>query len=327
VRQGQILDSVKYLPDHVVMMETGLAARVEAVRGFNRFYTQKIGVLREGLLASPFPLTEARILYELGRRGDLTAADLCRDLGLDAGYVSRILRSFEKRRLITRRRSADDGRQSFVALTEAGREAFALLNRRSRTEVGSLLKRLPASEQTRLVASMRSIERLLGAAPDAKPAWRLRCHGPGDMGWVVQRHGAIYAEDYGWDESFEAMVAEIIAKFIQNYDPARERCWIAECDGVAAGSVFLVRHSDSIAKLRLLIVDPAARGLGIGAALVDECLRFAGAAGYRRVTLWTQSILTAARRIYQAAGFRLTRAEPHKSFGHDLVGEYWERKL
>ena len=309
------------------MTEPGLAARVEAVRGFNRFYTQKIGVLREGLLASPFPLTEARILYELGRREDLTASALCRDLGLDAGYVSRILRGFERKRLITRRRSAEDGRRSFVALTEAGREAFALLNRRSRAEIGALLKQLAAGDQAQLVASMRSIERLLGVAPDGTPGWRLRAHGPGDMGWVVQRHGAIYAEEYGWGESFEALVAEIVAKFIQTYDGARERCWIAERAGAPAGSVFLVRHSDRVAKLRLLIVDPAARGLGIGAALVEECLRFAGAAGYRKVTLWTQSILTAARAIYQNAGFHLVRQEPHHSFGHDLVGEHWEKKL
>jgi DNA-binding MarR family transcriptional regulator/N-acetylglutamate synthase-like GNAT family acetyltransferase len=309
------------------MTGIGLAARVEAVRGFNRFYTQKIGVLRKGLLASPFPLTEARILYELGRRRNLTASDLCRELGLDAGYVSRILRAFEKKRLIARRRSAEDGRRSFLGLTAAGRAAFALLDRRSRAEIGMILDRLPEGDQVRLVAAMRSIERLLGAQTADKPAWRLRPHRAGDMGWVVQRHGEIYAEEYGWDESFEALVAEIVAKFIQTYDPARERCWIAEWHGAPAGSVFLVRQSERTAKLRLLIVEPAARGLGIGAALVEECLRFANAAGYRKVTLWTQSILTAARRIYQQAGFRLVRTEPHRSFGHDLVGEYWEKKL
>jgi DNA-binding MarR family transcriptional regulator/GNAT superfamily N-acetyltransferase len=308
-------------------MEQELQARVDAVRAFNRFYTRRIGVLEEGLLQSPFSLTEARILYELAQRDDATASGLCRDLGLDAGYLSRILRRFATERLVARKASAADGRQSLLALTAAGRAAFAELNRRSRDEIGGLLVALKASEQARLVSAMGRIERLLGAAPAGDRAWRLRAPRPGDMGWVVARHGALYAEEYDWDESFEALVAEIVAKFIRHYDKARERCWIAEEAGEPVGSVFLVRHSATVAKLRLLLVEPGARGLGIGAALIEECLRFAGEAGYRKVTLWTQSILVAARTIYQAAGFRRVREEPHRSFGHDLVGEYWERRL
>lgn len=309
------------------MAGTELQDRVAAVRGFNRFYTQKIGVLGEGLLASPFSLTEARVLFELAQRDSATAAGLCRDLGLDAGYLSRIVRRFENDKLLVRTPSAADGRQSLLALTASGREAFAELDRRSRDEIAALLEPLPAGRQARLVAAMAGIERLLGGSATGEPRWRLRPHRPGDMGWVVSRHGALYAEEYGWDESFEALVAEIAAKFVRHFDPARERCWIAERDGAPVGSVFLVRQSQTIAKLRLLIVDPEARGLGIGAALVEECLRFARDAGYRKVTLWTQSILVAARAIYQAAGFHRVREEPHHSFGHDLVGEYWERTL
>jgi DNA-binding MarR family transcriptional regulator/GNAT superfamily N-acetyltransferase len=308
-------------------MEQELQARVDAVRAFNRFYTRRIGVLEEGLLQSPFSLTEARILYELAQRDDATASGLCRDLGLDAGYLSRILRRFRTERLVARKASAADGRQSLLALTAAGRTAFAELNQRSRDEVGGLLATLKASDQTRLVSAMGRIECLLGAAPAGDRAWRLRAPQPGDMGWVVARHGGLYAEEYDWDESFEALVAEIVAKFIRHHDKARERCWIAEEAGEPVGSIFLVRHSATVAKLRLLLVEPGARGLGVGAGLVEECLRFAGEAGYHKVTLWTQSILVAARTIYEAAGFRRVREEPHQSFGHDLIGEYWERRL
>jgi DNA-binding MarR family transcriptional regulator/GNAT superfamily N-acetyltransferase len=309
------------------MAESGLAARVDAVRGFNRFYTQKIGVLQEGLLQSPFSLTEARVVYELAQRERPTASELGHDLGLDAGYLSRILRRFEKRRLITRAISATDGRQQLLALTTAGRDAFAALDAGSRAEVGGLLGGLGAADQARLVAAMQRIERLLGPRATGDAAYLLRQHQPGDMGWVVQSHGAVYAGEYDWDQSFEALVADIVAKFIRHYDAARERCWIAERDGEPAGSVFLVKQSATVAKLRLLLVDPKARGFGIGAALVAECLRFAKLAGYGKLTLWTQSILVAARSIYEAAGFRRVREEPHHSFGHDLVGEYWELKL
>ena len=309
------------------MAESGLAACVDAVRGFNRFYTQKIGVLQEGLLQSPFSLAEARVVYELAQRERPTASELCRDLGLDAGYLSRILRRFEKRRLITRTISAADGRQQLLALTTAGRDAFAALDAGSRAEVGGLLGGLGAADQARLVAAMQRIERLIGPRAPGDAAYLLRQHRPGDMGWVVQSHGALYAGEYDWDQGFEALVADIVAKFIRNYDAARERCWIAERDGEPAGSVFLVKQSATVAKLRLLLVDPKARGLGIGAALVAECIRFAKLAGYGKLTLWTQSVLVAARSIYRAAGFRRVREEPHHSFGHDLVGEYWELKL
>jgi DNA-binding MarR family transcriptional regulator/GNAT superfamily N-acetyltransferase len=309
------------------MAEDGLAARVDAVRGFNRFYTQKIGVLQEGLLQSRFSLAEARVVYELAQREAPTASELGRDLGLDAGYLSRILRRFEKRRLITRTISPADGRQQLLALTKPGREAFAALDTGSRAEVGGLLRGLAAADQARLVAAMRGIERLLGAGDPGDAPYHLRPHRPGDMGWVVQSHGALYAEEYAWDPSFEALVADIVAKFIRHYDPARERCWVAERDGEPVGSVFLVKQSATVAKLRLLLVDPRARGLGIGAELVAQCVRFAELAEYRKLTLWTQSILVAARKIYEAADFRRVREEPHHSFGHDLVGEYWELKL
>jgi DNA-binding MarR family transcriptional regulator/N-acetylglutamate synthase-like GNAT family acetyltransferase len=309
------------------MAETGLARRVDAVRRFNRFYTQKIGVLQEGLLATPFSLAEARILYELGRRERPAASELCQALALDPGYMSRILAGFEKRGLLAKAPSPSDGRQSLLALTEAGRAAFAALDARSTGEVGALIGALAPSDQARLVAAMGTIERLLGAPRQGQAPYLLRPHRPGDMGWVVERHGALYAEEYGFDESFEAMVAEIVAAFIRHYDAKRERCWIAELEGEPAGSVFLVKASPKVAKLRLLLVEPRARGLGIGARLVEECIRFAQQSGYGKLTLWTQSILVPARRLYEAAGFRLVREEPHQSFGRDLVGEFWELKL
>lgn len=308
-------------------MEEALpVARIDAIRGFNRFYTQKIGVLQEGLLASPFSLTEARLLYELARRQGTTASGLCRDLGLDAGYASRILRRFEKQQLVARTRSTEDARQSLLTLTPAGDEAFAALDQRSRESVAALLGGLSEAEQDRLVQAMRGIERLLGGGAEEAPC-RLRPHRPGDMGWVVSRHGAIYTEEFGWDESFEALVAKIAAKFIRHFDPACERCWIAERDGEPVGSVFIVRQSPRVAKLRLLLVEHSARGIGLGGRLVDEAVRFARSAGYRRISLWTQSILVPARRIYEKAGFRLKREEPHHSFGQDLIGEFWEMKL
>jgi DNA-binding MarR family transcriptional regulator/N-acetylglutamate synthase-like GNAT family acetyltransferase len=309
------------------MAPGGFEARVAAVRHFNRFYTQKIGVLNEGLLRSPFSLTEARVLYELARRRQPTATALCRDLGLDAGYLSRILRSFAKRELVERTPSETDARQQLLSLTAKGRSAFAPLDKRSRQEVGALLNELTAAEQGRLVGAMNTVEELLGARPNGKSPYQLRLHRPGDMGWVVHRHGALYAEEYGWDERFEALVADIVAKFIDNFDPKMERCWIAERDGDVIGSVFLVKKSKTVAKLRLLLVEPKARGLGIGARLVEECLGFARQAGYRKITLWTNDILHAARHLYERAGFRKTRSEPHHSFGHDLIGETWELQL
>jgi DNA-binding MarR family transcriptional regulator/GNAT superfamily N-acetyltransferase len=314
------------------MAKSPLEQRVAAVRHFNRFYTQKIGILNDGLLRSPFSLTEARLLYELTQRDQTTATILRKDLGLDAGYLSRLLRRFEKGGLIVRRSAPDDRRQSLLALTARGHRAFAPLDMRSRAEIRAMLNNLPAPDQVRLLAAMRSVGELLGAKPPADAsnetaAYILRPPRPGDIGWVIHRHAAIYAREYGWDERFEALVAEIAAKFLRNYDAKRERCWIAEKDGEVVGSVFLVRHTGKTAKLRLLIVDPKTRGLGIGARLVTECVTFARDAGYDRITLWTQSVLRAARHIYQQAGFRLVSKERHHSFGHSLLGETWELEL
>jgi len=308
-----------------------LAAPVAVVRRFNRFYTQQIGVLQEGLLASEFSLTEARVLYELAQRADqrggLSAAQLARELGLDPGYLSRILAEFARRGLLAKRPSDADGRQSLLSLTAAGRAAFAPLDEAARQQVGAMLARLPVPAQRRLIAAMGAIERLLGGTGPAHEPYLLRPHQPGDIGWVIHRHGVLYAEEYGWDERFEALVAEIAGKIVTDLDAKRERCWIAERDGAIAGSVFLVRQSDEVAKLRLLLVEPAARGLGIGRRLVDECIGFARRVGYRRITLWTNDILVAARRIYQAAGFILVAEERHHSFGHDLVAQTWELVL
>jgi DNA-binding MarR family transcriptional regulator/N-acetylglutamate synthase-like GNAT family acetyltransferase len=305
-----------------------LAERIAAVRQFSRFYTRRIGALREGLHDSPFSLTEARVLYELAQRDGLTAGQLAKELALDPGYLSRILRGFARRGLLDKAVSAADGRQSLLALTEAGRAAFAPLDAGSRAEIGAMLAPLPGAAQRRLIAAMRTIERLLdGGGGDPKEPYLLRGHQPGDIGWVIHRQGALYAEAYGWDERFEALVAEIAAKFINDFDPARERCWIAERDGEIVGSVFLVKQSARIAKLRLLYVEPAARGLGIGRRLVQECIRFARHKGYRKITLWTNDILVSARRIYEAAGFTLLAEERHHSFGHDLVGQNWELEL
>jgi DNA-binding MarR family transcriptional regulator/GNAT superfamily N-acetyltransferase len=308
-------------------MTEELAQGVEAVRRFNRFYTRQIGVLEEGLLRSPFSLAEARVLYELAQRDQPTAAELCKELGLDAGYLSRILRGFARRGLVEKRPSSTDGRQSLLALSADGRAAFGLLQRAARDQIGALLEPLSGDGQGRLLQAMRTIESLLGAAPEPKVPYLLRPHQPGDLGWIVHRHGLLYAEEYGFDEQFEALVAEIVAQFARQHDPRRERCWIVERDGAPVGSVMLVRQSDEVAKLRLLLVEPAARGLGIGARLVQECERFARRAGYRKVTLWTNSVLHAARRIYEQAGYRLVHEEAHHSFGQDLVGETWELTL
>ncbi|HEY0837748.1 MAG TPA: bifunctional helix-turn-helix transcriptional regulator/GNAT family N-acetyltransferase [Azospirillum sp.] len=301
--------------------------RVEAVRRFSRFYTRTVGVLHEGLLGSPFSLAEARVVYELAQHGRTTANGLSEELGLDPGYLSRILRGFEQRRLITRQPSEADARQNILTLTPEGLEAAADLAARSRQEIGAMLDRLGTADQDRLVAAMRTIEDLMGEPPPGRAPYILRPPRPGDIGWVIERHGTLYAEEYGWGADFEALVAEVAAEFLRTCDPARERCWIAEMDGRNVGCVFVVRKSDEIAKLRLLIVEPSARGHGIGARLVEECLRFARQAGYRRMTLWTNSVLLSARRIYEKAGFELVASEPHDTFGKDLVGETWERDL
>ena len=301
--------------------------RVGDVRRFNRFWTRQIGVLREGYLESPFSLTEVRVLYELAHREEITASELGEELGLDAGYLSRILSGFEKHGLIHRRPSAADGRRRLVWLSERGREAFAPLDARSRSEIGAMLGGMSRAKQERLVGAMRTIEGLLGVRPEPVVPYLLRPHRPGDMGWVVHRHGVLYATEYGWDEHFEALVAEIVAKFIQQYDPKRECCWIAERDCGIVGCVFLVRETEEVAKLRLLLVEPEARGLGIGSRLVEECIRFARQAGYQKITLWTNDVLKSARHIYKRMGFRLVHEESHRSFGHDLVGQTWELML
>jgi DNA-binding MarR family transcriptional regulator/GNAT superfamily N-acetyltransferase len=300
---------------------------VAAVRAFNRFYTRKLGVLDQQLLKSPFSLSEARVLYELAHRQDLSAKEIGAELGLDAGYLSRIVQNFDEAGLISRDPLPSDRRQYRLALTAKGRQAFAKLERSTNTDVAALLEGLPPGGKARLTGAMAEIERLLGESGGSPAPAILREPRPGDMGWVVQSHGALYAREYGFDSSFEGLVAEIAAKFLASFDASRERCWIADIDGAQVGSVFLVRHTDDIAKLRLLLVDPAGRGQGLGHRLVGECVTFARACGYRRITLWTQSILMAARKIYQDAGFKLVATEPHRSFGQDLIGETWELEL
>jgi DNA-binding MarR family transcriptional regulator/GNAT superfamily N-acetyltransferase len=308
-------------------VRSNVEQRAEAVRRFNRFYTKQIGVLHEGLLQSPFSLTEVRVLYELAHHENIAASELAKDLGLDAGYLSRILRRFEYSGFLDRAPSPTDGRQRQLRLTQQGRDAFAQLDQRSHDEVAALLSKLSETEQERLLDAMRTIEAVFVPTPVAGSPYLLRSPQPGDIGWIIHRHGALYARKYGWNEEFEALVAEIAAKFIQNFDPKHERCWIAERDGEIVGSVFLVRQSDEVAKLRLLLVEPSARGLGIGTRLVDECIRFARQAGYSTITLWTNDVLRAARHIYEKAGFRLVCEGPHHSFRHDLVEQTWELAL
>jgi DNA-binding MarR family transcriptional regulator/N-acetylglutamate synthase-like GNAT family acetyltransferase len=314
---------------------SGLQARVAAVRAFNRFYTQRIGALGEHHLESPFPLTGVRVLYELAhwpeRDEPPTASVLAARLALDEGYLSRILRDFEQRGLVRKRRSTVDARRKALALSAPGRRFFARLEGRSRAAIGAMLGKISVPAQTRLVEHMHGIGELLGQdaagtrAPG--PAYVLRPPQAGDIGWVIHRHGALYAQEYGYDERFEALVAQIAAQFVQRFDPKRERCWIAERDGELVGSVFLVSKSRTAAKLRLLLVEPQARGLGIGRRLIDECVRFARSAGYRKLALWTQSDLYAARHLYAQAGFRRVSEEAHESFGKKLVAETWELDL
>jgi DNA-binding MarR family transcriptional regulator/GNAT superfamily N-acetyltransferase len=300
--------------------------RISAVRAFNRFYTRRLGVLGQRLLESPFSLSEARVLYELAHRDGAAAKELGIELDLDAGYLSRIVQKFADDGLISRKPLPADRRQQQLNLTARGRRAFAKLDRRSHEDVARMLGLMSETDQQRLTGAMAAIEDLIGAAYTSRLAI-LREPRPGDLGWVVRSHGAQYASEYGFDSSFEALVAEIAAQFLRSFDASRERCWIADIDGAPVGSVFLVRHDDEVAKLRLLLVEPAGRGQKLGTRLVGECIAFARACGYRKITLWTQSILTAARGIYQDTGFVLTSTEPHRSFGQSLVGETWEMKL
>jgi DNA-binding MarR family transcriptional regulator/ribosomal protein S18 acetylase RimI-like enzyme len=314
-------------------LSSPLDARVAAVRRFNRQYTRVVGALDEGHLRSAYSLAEVRLLFELAQRESATATVLIAELGLDAGYMSRLVRRLERRRLVKRTTSARDARENHLTLTAAGRTAFRALDRDASEEVGRLLAPLDDHNQQRLVESMETITTLLdaSAAPAlaAEPAYILRPPRAGDLGWVVQRHGELYAREYGWDQRFEALVARVVADWVTGFDASRERCWIAERGGVNVGSVFVAGDADrpGVAKLRLLVVEPAARGLGIGRRLVDECTRFARDAGYHTISLWTNSVLVAARRIYAAAGYRLVREEPHDSFGHPLTAETWELRL
>ncbi len=302
-----------------------------AVRRFNRFYTRQIGLLDEGLLHSPFSLTEVRLLYEIAHHAGITATELRETLAIDAGYLSRLLRGLRRQGLVSARAPAADRRRRRLTLTERGGRAFDALDARSTEEVEAMLARLSRPERRELIEAMRGIEGLLGKAADRPevetPNVVLREPRPGELGWVVERHGELYAAEYGWDAGFEGLVAGIVGRFVAELDPRVERCWIAELGGVPAGSVFLVKESSTVAKLRLLLVEPWARGHGVGSRLVDECLRFARAAGYAKVVLWTNDGLHAARRIYQKAGFRLVEETPHHSFGHDLVGQTWELDL
>ena len=303
-------------------------ARVDAMRSFTRFYTSIIGVLDEGLLQTPYSVTEARIIFELAQQEASGVADLRRGLGVDAGYMSRITARLEANGLVTRTRSPEDARRQVLRLTDRGHEVFALLDARAAEQVAQLLAPVPEPVQQRVVAAMDTIRVVLGdGRTDPLRTVVLRPPGPGDYGWVVARHGALYAAEHGWDATFEGLVARIVGDYVAAHDPAREAAWIAEVDGEPAGCVFCVAKDDATAQLRILLVEPSARGLGIGSRLVDECLRFATRAGYRSITLWTNDVLASARRIYEAAGFTLVDEEPHHSFGHDLVGQHWARDL
>jgi DNA-binding MarR family transcriptional regulator/GNAT superfamily N-acetyltransferase len=308
------------------MAESSIHKQVNAIRAFNRFYTRKIGVL-DGMASSPFSLAEARVLYELANRRQPIATDIRKELGLDAGYMSRMLRDFERRKFLTRERSKTDERQRFLSLTTKGRSAFAPLDARSNRDVAAMLEHLSPTEREELVDAVQTVRGLLGDKAEGATSYLLRPHQPGDMGWIVHRQAILYADEYGWDGTYEALAAEIVAQFIKSYDPVREHAWVAEKDGERVGAVFVAKGSDQIAKLRLLHVEPRARGLGIGKRLVEECIRFARQAGYQKMTLWTQSILHAARHIYKKAGFQVVHEEKHHSFGKDLTAETWELDL
>ncbi|MCX6619526.1 MAG: bifunctional helix-turn-helix transcriptional regulator/GNAT family N-acetyltransferase [Acidobacteria bacterium] len=299
--------------------------RIGAIRSFNRFYARQLGILHEGLARSPFSLTQVRILFEMANQPGITASELREKLDLDAGYLSRIVQSFEEQGLVRRKPSEGDARRAHLSLTAKGRKTFTPLDASAQAEVSAMVGTLAEPEQVRLVQAMTTIRRLLEPGTDG--AYTLRPHRPGDIGWVIQRHGEIYYAEYGWDERFEAIVAGIASKFIAGFDPRQERCWIAERGGERLGCIFAVRHSATVAKLRLLLVEPHARGCGVGKRLVEECIAFARQAGYRKLTLWTDSILTAARTIYRNAGFRLVKETPHQNFGHALMGETWELKV
>ena len=301
---------------------------VAEIRRFNRYYTGVIGLLDEHFLKSPFTLSEGRVLYELAHRDGLTASDLVQSLRLDPGYLSRILARFEKKKLLKRTPREDDRRQAALNLTAAGKAAFRQINKTSQDEIGAMVEGLDEGQLRRLTQSLAQVRRILARSrDDGPPLFVLRDHRVGDMGWIIHRQARLYAEEYGWNDEFEALVAEITAKFIRNFDPQWERCWVAELDGEIVGAVFLVKDTDEVARLRMLHVDVKARGQGLGRRLVEECIRFARAKGYKTLTLWTNDILTSARKIYEAAGFKLIKEEKHRSFGKDLVGQHWNLAL
>ena len=300
---------------------------IAAMRAFNRFYTRQMGLLDESLLKSTFSLAESRVIYELAHRDGLVATDLVRDLGLDAGYLSRLLKKFRTRGLLTRTMSDTDARQTVLALTPAGREAFKPLNQASRDQIATMLEHLAAVEREKLVKAIKTVQRLLGGTEEPEIPYILRPLHVGDIGWIIHRQGILYAEEYGWDETYEALVAEILGAFVTSFDPKFERAWIAEREDEVVGSVFVVRKSDEVAKLRLLYVEPSARRLGIGRKLVAECICFARSRGYKTLTLWTNDVLVSARRIYEASGFKLADEKGHHAFGKDLVGQNWDLAL
>jgi DNA-binding MarR family transcriptional regulator/GNAT superfamily N-acetyltransferase len=311
----------------IIMTSIVLQEHIRVVRGFNRFFTKQIGVLREGLLHSPYSLTEARIIFELANQSNLTATKLGNALGLDTGYLSRILNKLEQLRLIKKNRSDDDGRQRLISLTTKGEKIFSLLDTRSNDEVSEMLSRLNESGRARLIEAMQTIEDIFNQGSKHLKSVYLRHHEPGDMGWVIRQHGLFYHQRYGWDESFEAFVSQICADFINQYDPQKERCWVAEMQDEQIGSIFCVNAGENVAKLRMLLVAPKARGLGLGTKMVKECIRFARRVGYKKITLWTNDILIDARKIYEKQGFKLVKEESHHSFGHDLVGQNWDLML
>jgi DNA-binding MarR family transcriptional regulator/GNAT superfamily N-acetyltransferase len=304
-----------------------MVSDVAAVRAFNRFYTRLLGLLEEGLLHSPYTLTEVRVLFELSSRGSTEVADLRRALDLDAGYLSRMLARLDAEGLVSRQRSADDARRQTVALTEQGRRTFAELDARSSDQIRVLLDKLSEVDRRRLVGAMATIRELLDSSESRKNTIVLRDFLPGEIGWVVQRHGALYAQEYGWDATFEAMVAKIMADYAAGHDPRREAAWVAEVDGEPVGCILCVRDDDSTARLRVLLVEPGTRGMGVGGRLVEECLRFARRAGYRRMVLLTYDVLADARRIYQRAGFQLAHEQKAHAYGHDLVEQEWATDL
>jgi DNA-binding MarR family transcriptional regulator/N-acetylglutamate synthase-like GNAT family acetyltransferase len=312
-----------------VVSHARLDTRIAAVRRFNRFYTRQIGLLRKSYLGSPFSLAEMRVLYEIAHADRPNATNIARKLDLDAGYLSRVLRNFENRGLVSRARSKADARQSHLALSAGGRRTFDPIDRRSQREVGSMLAKLSNSGQTRLLAAMHRIEELLGgeSEPATGRAYVLRAPKPGDFGWIVARHAVLYAQDYRWTGPFEGLCAQIVADYVNKHEPQRERCWIAEADGENVGSVMLVKDSNDVARIRMLLVEPKARGLGIGVRLVEECVSFARKARYRKVTLWTHSVLTTARNIYERAGFKLVASQKHNSWGRQVIGETWDLAL